>query len=196
MPNLDSCEVCGREAHRLEKRKIEGVIMDVCQDCQDLGEPVVQRRRNVNRNVSHGQNTQRFQSMYKGGSSGNRSSGSRPKTSSYTHAPKKKKKNIYDMKLVDDYQKILLKCRTANGLSSREFAGSLQIKENYYKRIEKGTTGLQIELAQKIERKYKIKLIMEDETLDETELDGFMNKSKSQGESMVYFRKRGQKPEY
>ena len=54
MPVLKECEVCGREAHSLFRRKIEGVLMEVCNDCKDVGEePEYERSsRSPTRNVS------------------------------------------------------------------------------------------------------------------------------------------------
>ena len=43
------CELCGREARRLFKVKIEGVVLEVCKSCAKLGTPVYSDRRRPRR---------------------------------------------------------------------------------------------------------------------------------------------------
>ena len=192
MPVLKECEVCGREAHSLFRRKIEGVLMEVCNDCKDVGEePEYERSsRKPTRNVSQ------FRDIYSPKKSKPAQKAYKPPSRPSTY--KKKRDNLSNLKIIDNYITLLIQCRNKEGLSAKEFANSLFIKENYYHRIEKGTTQLNIKLARRIEKKYKITLV-ETEDFQEEEEDNKMQyapKSQDSSDSMVYFRKRGKKPEY
>ena len=186
---LKECEICGREAYKLFRRKIEGVIMEVCSDCKNIGEePDVDRSSRV-----QARNASKFRNIYSNG---------KPKSALKTYkSPTKprtyrKRDNISNFKVVDNYAEILIKCRTKIGLTAKEFANSLFIKENYYNRIEKGTTHLNIDLARRIEKKYKITLVETEEDQEEEDFSQYTKKSQDSTDSMIYFRKRGKKPEY
>lgn len=189
---LKECEVCGREAHSLFKRKIEGVIMEVCNDCRDVGEEPDYDRgsRSPSRNVS------KFRNIY-----ANSPKKSKPAQKAYKPPSRpsayKKRDNISNLKIVDNYANILIKCRNEQKLSAKEFANSLFIKENYYHRIEKGTTQLNIKLARRIEKKYNITLVETEERQEDEDFSKYSPKaSQDSTDSMIYFRKRGKKPEY
>ena len=190
MPILKECEVCGREAHSLFRRKIEGIIMEVCSDCRDVGEePDYDRSsRTPTRNVS------KFRKIY---------SPKKSKPAQKTYKPPsrpssyRKRDNISNLKIIENYSDILVECRNKQGLSAKEFANSLFIKENYYNRIEKGSTQLNIKLARRIEKKYNITLVETEDRQEDEDFSKYSPKtSQDSTDSMVYFRKRGKKPEY
>ncbi len=190
MPVLKECEVCGREAHSLFRRKIEGVIMEVCNDCRDVGEEPDYDRgsRSPSRNVS------KFRNIYS-------PKKSKPAQKTYKPASRpstyKKRDNISNLKIIDNYSNLLIQCRNKQGFSAKEFANSLFIKENYYNRIEKGSTQLNIKLARRIEKKYNITLVETEERQDDEDFSKYSPKtSQDSTDSMIYFRKRGKKPEY
>lgn len=190
MPILKECEVCGREAHSLFRRKIEGVLMEVCNDCRDVGEePDIDRSsRSPTRNVS------KFRNIYAPKKSKPPQKAYKPpsRPSSY-----QKRDNISNLKIIDNYAALLIQCRNKEGLSAKEFANSLFIKENYYNRIEKGSTQLNIKLARRIEKKYNINLVETEDRQEEEDYSKYSPKSSQDStDSMVYFRKRGKKPEY
>jgi ribosome-binding protein aMBF1 (putative translation factor) len=178
------CEVCGREAYSLFKRNIEGVIMEVCSDCRNMGEePKVERKQRV-RQAIRSNNTQKFQSMY---------AKPRMPASPYkkTNLPYSRKDRIANLKLVDNAIELLIKVRNQHKLTTQQFALSLLIKENYLKRIEKRTTSMPINLAQRIEKKYKITLTEREDSTEDDDYSQFLKKNRSQGESMVYFKNTG-----
>lgn len=192
MGQTKECEVCGREVYKLIRREIEGVLMYVCSDCQDMGdEPEIDKRTRA-RAIKKDRNTDKFKNMY--GSSGP-SPKYKPKSN---RTSRSRKPRISNLKIVDDAPEILLKHRNKMGLSAKDFAQSVLIKDNYYKRIEKGTTSLTIEDARKFEKKYHLKLVVEEDVGEEPveEISKFLSNDSKPAESVVYFRKRGQKPEY
>ncbi len=193
MPTYN-CDICGMETYRVYKRKVAGALVDVCENCSDLGEKVhSQRKRSQSASVPYS-NTQRFNSTYQPSGSGS----SRPRTHSgrSVSGVRKTGNKFVDFKIVDNYTDILLKLRSREQMSVKEFARTLVVKDNYYKRIEKGTTMLPIDLAQKIEKQYQVKLLESVEDEEEEDLSNFMKKGSESGESMIYFRKRGEKPKY
>ena len=178
------CEVCGREAYSLFKRDIEGVIMEVCSECSNMGEePKVERKQRV-RQAIRSNNTQKFQSMY---------AKPRMPASPYKKAklPYSRKDRIANLKLVDNAIELLIKVRNQHKLTTQQFALSLLIKENYLKRIEKRTISMPINLAQRIEKKYKITLTEREDSTEDDDYSQFLKKNQSQGESMVYFKNTG-----
>ena len=178
------CEVCGREAYSLFKRNIEGVIMEVCSECSNMGEePKVERKQRV-RQAIRSNNTQKFQSMY---------AKPRMPASPYKKAnlPYSRKDRIANLKLVDNAIELLIKVRNQHKLTTQQFALSLLIKENYLKRIEKRTISMPINLAQRIEKKYKITLTEREDSTEDDDYSQFLKKNQSQGESMVYFKNTG-----
>ncbi|MHA1672367.1 MAG: helix-turn-helix domain-containing protein [Promethearchaeota archaeon] len=190
------CELCGREAYGLVRRDIEGVIMYVCSDCQEMGkEPAVDRKARA-RTVKKQHNTSKFQNMYGSGSrSGSSAPAQRSSSSSQSRGPRKPK--LANLKIVDNAPQILLKTRMKQGLTTKEFAKSILIKDNYYKRIEKKTTAMSIDVARKFEKKYRLKLVEEEgQGEQDDEMSQFMANDSKPSDSMIYFKKRGQKPEY
>ncbi|MHA1746320.1 MAG: hypothetical protein ACTSWW_10000 [Promethearchaeota archaeon] len=178
------CEVCGREAYSLFKRNIEGVIMEVCSECSNMGEePKVERKRQV-RQAIRSNNTQKFQSMY---------AKPRMPASPYKKAnlPYSRRDRIANLKLVDNAIELLVKVRNQQKLTTQQFALSLLIKENYLKRIEKRSISMPINLAQRIEKKYKITLTEREDSTEDDDYSQFLKKNQSQGESMVYFKNTG-----
>jgi uncharacterized protein (TIGR00270 family) len=194
MPQLDTCEICGREAYHLVKRKVEGSIIMVCDNCKDLGEEPFDRRKQIARKASTSGNTASFHSIV------NTPTRSSPRMSTPSSRPITRKKiesTFEEYRVRDDATAILLKTRTSQGLSIDQFAESIKIKGNYYNRIEKGTTGLSLDLAKTIERVYKISLLEKEASEEEPDvMKQYSKKGKAEEGGMIYFRKRGQKPEY
>ncbi len=194
MGSKGECELCGNETYSLLRREVEGVIMEVCPDCQDMGEvPKQDLRKRARANVQN-QRSQKFRTMVQNSSP---TAQSKLPDSPYKRKKKVVRKNRFaQFKIVENATEILLKYRTTNQLSSKNFANSIFIKENYYKRIEKGTTALSLDLARKFEKKYKLKLVEVEDADENDDYSEFLAENKSSSESMVYFKKRGQKPEY
>lgn len=196
------CELCGREANSLFRREIEGVIMYVCVDCKEFGEEPQADRQMRAKKTRRSKNAEKFHSMFNSNKSSTTKSGGTRSYPSTTHPPRsssrKSKNKIANLKLLENAAEILRKCRTKLGLSSKDFAQSVFIKENYYKRIEKETTPLPIDIAKRFEKKYHINLIKEEEEEDADRelLSKYMAKDSKPSESMIYFKKKGQRPEY
>ncbi|MHA1646862.1 MAG: helix-turn-helix domain-containing protein [Promethearchaeota archaeon] len=193
MGNKKECEICGREAYTLYRRKVEGVVLNVCADCRNIGEIPDEDRRKRSVTQSRKTNSDRFNSLYSG------SATPKPiirRSSKQPGKPYSAKDRFSNFKVVENAENMLQKKRIELGISSKEFASSVFIKENYYKRIEKGTTSLPIDIARKFEKKYKLTLVEVEDYEEEDDNSRYLKKKDSTGDSMVYFKKRGQKPEY
>lgn len=188
----NECEICGSITQRLFRREVENVIMYLCVNCKSLGtipKADVQRKKTKH---SQSSSTSKFRSLYS--EQENRSVQNRG--GKHDRPAYSRKSGLEGLKIVDNVSKILFRLRSKEGLSHQEFAKSLLVKENYYRRIEKGTTPLPIDLARKIEKKYHIKLVEKDTKADIENYSKFLKDNKQSGQSMIYFRKRGQEPKY
>lgn len=146
------CEICGGFADGRTYRKIEGVVMVVCKDCRDFGEPI-QKYRSAQPKRPQYKYNQSFQS---------------PKNSIPLRKTNKIKKyqsksgrdapRVEELELLDDYRKIMKKKRQQLNLTLSEFANAIGITEASYRSIEAGKTDLLIKDALKVEKKYKVKL--------------------------------------
>ncbi len=184
------CEVCGSECKYTNKRKIEGAVLNVGPCCKNMGTPVYtqrQKRELVAKKQTRSSGSTTSQPIHY----------QKKQRPSAPRKPRQPRKNIANMKLVDDYIKKLVDVRNKNGLSKDEFADALKIQRSYYHRIEKGTTALPITLAETIGKKFNVKLTEMDEVVEEHEYEQLLKESKKKSTgSMVYFRKRGEKPDY
>ena len=194
MPPKDQeyCEVCGKPTSRLFRRIIDGAEMHVCYECKDFGdEPPDVRKKRITSTQQSNERKSAFSGVFP----------TTPKPSRSNTPPIKKtsKKQIdYEtLKVKENAPKILLELRNHLGLTSDKFAESMNIKRNYYVRIERGETPMTLDMAKKIEQKYKIKLLDKEITEEETDdFQSYLKTKKTPTEGMVYFRKRGQAPEY
>lgn len=191
MVRANECEICGNETSRLYRREVEGVIMYLCHNCKEMGQIPKEEIRSKRRKEQLSHNTSKFQNLYQS----NSSSQSQHKGYSKDRPAYSARSRLANVKVVDNASQILLRLRTKHGMSPKEFAKSVLIKETYYSRIEKGTTALPVDIARKFEKKYHISLVEKESDDNIEDLSKFIKKDKDKP-SMVYFRKRGQKPKY
>jgi len=120
--------MCGKEGF-LQKTKIEGTVLEVCEGCARFGEKVEMpqfRSKNL------------------------------PAARQPTALPKRKE--ILQM-IVTDYAQKIRQAREKLGLKQEEFAKRLNEKESIMQKIESGQFKPSIEMARKLERKLNIELI-------------------------------------
>ena len=191
MVRATECEICGKATSRLFRREVENVIMYLCSDCKEMGQIPKAEVRAKRQQEQKSRNTSKFDKLYESSSSkpAPRSGGShdRPAYSA--------RSRLANLKVIDNAPQKLLRLRTKEGLSPKEFAASVLIKETYYRRLEKGTTAIPVDIARKFEKKYHIKLVEKESEDTIEDLSKFMKKGKGMS-NVVYFKKRGQKPDY
>jgi len=151
------CEICGQpiEEGKSKKTKIDGSLMEVCQDCSKFGvvqkEPpkpkiILNQRKNSGNGVSR---------------------------------PVKTPRPMYSLdepteELVEDYPSIVRKARESKGLSREELGEKLYEKVSVINRIESGKMVPDLKLAKKFEKTLNITLI---EKIADMDLEDFKNMS-------------------
>ena len=130
-----NCDLCGKSIENLNKAIIEGVELEVCQDCSKFGK-VVSPVKRLSPKEQHKQILQR---------------------------EKIEQKEEKIELLVEEYAEIIKKKRESMGLSQKDFANKLNEKESVIHKIETGTFEPPLYLARKLEKLLGIKLIEEHE---------------------------------
>ena len=115
----------------LMKAKIEGTVLDVCGQCRRFGEIIERPTRPVERPVV-------------------------PKP---RYAPVRRRELI--QMVTEDYANKIRQSREKTGLNQEQFAGRLNEKESVIQKMEAGQFTPSINLARKLERLLKIRLIEE-----------------------------------
>ena len=148
------CEICGEPTKKRIIRIIEGTEMIVCPNCVEYGDEPPKKYSNNSKNKE--------KSVIKS---------TKVIQNSVINIPNKKqisidkkitkKPQIEDLELKKDYKKILIKLRQSKNMTQAEFANSVGISLSLLKNVENNKMDLTIPDAQKIEKKYNIKLTQE-----------------------------------
>ncbi|MBW2996970.1 multiprotein bridging factor aMBF1 [Candidatus Woesearchaeota archaeon] len=128
---MPTCDMCGKESD-LMKAKIEGTVLEVCEQCRRFGEMIERPAQPVERPVV-------------------------PKP---RYAPAPRRRELIQM-VTEDYAKKIRQSREKTGLNQEQFAGRLNEKESVIQKMEAGQFTPSINLARKLERLLKIRLIEE-----------------------------------
>ena len=141
------CDMCGSEG-KLYKAIIEGAQLNVCQECSKFGRVIGVIKQET------------------------------PKERKKVSIPTNEGPQTETMQIiVSDYAEKIKKKRETLGLKQEEFAKKINEKESLVHNVESGRYEPSIELAKKIERFLKIKLIEDyeekHETLKGTKTDSF-----------------------
>ncbi|MBD3194005.1 MAG: TIGR00270 family protein [Candidatus Lokiarchaeota archaeon] len=152
------CPICGGLIWSGgEKVLIEGAKITVCQSCASHGKKIISRPKSKSR--------------YKRSNAGSKSypkKSSSPKTYS-------KKYTSPNKVIIENYAEKIRKVRERRGLTQEKFAQRLHEKESLIRRIESAKTKPTLQLAKKIEKTYKIKLI-EEADITEVKTDRYMKR--------------------
>jgi ribosome-binding protein aMBF1 (putative translation factor) len=185
-----TCEVCGNPSPQLFKRYMEGTIVMTCYECKELGEEPPEERKKALFQQQQSSSRPNMQNFFPTSQSASRPVGPKPSKGD------KKPDQFETFKVKDDAPAQLLKIRSSLNLTPDKFAESVSLKRNYYARMEKGEVAIPLNVAQRIEKKYSIQLLEKELTEEDVDYRKFLKKDKMSTEGMVYFRKRGQAPEY
>jgi uncharacterized protein (TIGR00270 family) len=179
--NEITCEICGNPIYQKMYRLVEGVKMLVCPSCAELGEKLPERptsNKPYNKRVDNRKEPPKMKMTNK------------PVYDAHGFDPsrkiadkiKEKKIGIEDLELKPDYRKVLIKLRQNKNLSQIEFANSVGLSESTYKAVEAKKIDLTIMDAQKIEKKYEIKLTQTIGEQEEQDMDYAKFSSKKSGD--------------
>ncbi|MBN1544373.1 TIGR00270 family protein [Candidatus Woesearchaeota archaeon] len=125
---MSTCDMCGKEAE-LVKARIEGTLLDVCDECARFGE-IVERRAFRPKELPQRQ----------------------------AAAPKPKRKEILQI-IVTDYADKIKNAREKMGLTQEEFSKKLNERVSIMQKMEAGQFKPSIDLARKLERELHVHLV-------------------------------------
>jgi putative transcription factor len=126
---MGTCEMCGNET-TLVKARIEGAVLDVCEECARFGE-IIARPRKVDLTPL-------------------------PKQQQLPQVPKRKE--IIEQ-IMPDYAEKIKKAREKLGLTQEEFSKKLNERWSVMQKMESGEMKPSIEQARKLEKALKIELV-------------------------------------
>jgi len=129
------CEVCGREVERSQCRKVvvEGSVLNVCPQCY---------ARLVGQGKARPYVEERKQ---------------REAPKPVSRPPRPRVREEYD--IVEDYARRIREARERMGLTRDTLAAMLGVKVSVVRRIEEGALVPPVDLAEKIEKTLKVKLL-------------------------------------
>ncbi|TFG07389.1 MAG: TIGR00270 family protein [Promethearchaeota archaeon] len=163
----DECPICGGKIWKGQKVLIEGAKIRVCQNCAIHGKKISPRKKATYNKIA-------FQTPLK-------------KSKSF---PKYRSKELLEpsLELVPEFAKSIRNARTAENLTQEEFAKKLNEKPSLMRRVESGFKPT-IDLAQKIEKTFNIKLLRK---VDDVEVNtkNYMKKSKGTSLGDIAFIKK------
>ncbi|ABR56610.1 multiprotein bridging factor aMBF1 [Methanococcus aeolicus] len=132
------CELCGKETTKLLTSRIEGVEMQVCDDCAKFG--------TIIQNYSRMPDTK-----------GRRSGRGTEYSSS---RPKKPRKDLFDTlkMVVEDYGTVIKQAREKRGWTLKELAKQIGIKESTLHKIERNELEPEEKYVKRLEKELNITL--------------------------------------
>ena len=146
------CEMCGKKVPRLEKVRIEGAVLNVCDSCAKLGTPAESIRTRF-------PNTSARSSV-------------EPITipqkrivvpPSRPSSKRKRRENFDSLDVVPEYADLIKEARARLSLTQDELAAKILEKKNVVASIERGDLLPEIKTARKLERLLNIKLLESEE---------------------------------
>lgn len=134
-----NCDLCGKVEERLARAIIEGVELEVCQNCARFGKVVAQvKRPSAKEQHKH-----------------------------YIQRQKEQKEEKIEI-LIENYPETIKKRRESMGLTQKDFANRISEKESTIHKIETGNFEPSLALAKKLEKILGVRLIEEHEERHES----------------------------
>ena len=130
---MPTCEICGKEVERTKKVKIEGIVLEVCDQCSVFGEAVIEEQKSEERKFTP--------EVYK----------SRGRSKARAFDPE-------EFILFEDYRKRIRKARESMGMEQKDLARMINEKQSVISKIESGGFNPDDAVIRKIEKALKISL--------------------------------------
>ncbi|AEH06894.1 multiprotein bridging factor aMBF1 [Methanothermococcus okinawensis] len=145
------CELCGKEVNKLITVRIEGVEMQVCEECAKFGVSPKSYSRKPKRVLGRGAPQKKI--------------------------IKKPRRDLFDnlKELVEDYGTIIKEARMKKGMDLKELAKRVGIKESTLHKIERNELEPEEKYVKRLEKELNISLYEEgdEEYKDNTSRDEF-----------------------
>jgi putative transcription factor len=144
--------MCGKKVPHLEKVRIEGAVLNVCDSCAKLGTPAESIRTRYSSPSAHSSNEPIIIPQKKIVVPPSRPSSRR-----------KRRDNIEDLDVVPEYAELIKSAREKLSITQDELASKILEKKNVIASIERGDLLPEIKTARKLERLLNIKLLESEE---------------------------------
>lgn len=148
------CEMCGKETKSPNKAKIEGAVLEVCDECTDFGTEIKEQ-------TSSSTSTKYSTGSSSSGSSSSSSSGAATTGSgSGGSTGGGRRRDMFDDmdEIAEDFDEQIRTAQESAGLSQEELADNLNEKASLIRKLERGDTLPTDSIQQKLERKLDIDL--------------------------------------
>lgn len=143
------CEMCGKKIQKSNRIRIDGAILEVCDDCAKFGVPVESKKPVVVRQPSREQvfvpTRREIQHVVK----------------SAPRKPPVKKDDIENLYLVEGFAEIIKEAREKLSWTQDDLAKKIMEKKNVLSNIERGAMSPDVKTARKLEKLLDIKLLEE-----------------------------------
>ncbi len=146
------CEMCGKKVPHLEKVRIEGAVLNVCDSCARLGTPAESIRTRFSTPSAHGSTEPIVIPQKRIVVPPSRPSSKR-----------RRRENVEDLDVVPEYAELIKNARERLSMTQDELAAKLLEKKNVISSIERGDLLPEIKVARKLERLLNIKLLESEE---------------------------------
>lgn len=151
------CELCGKEEDNLQKTKVSGATLSVCDQCSGHGTTLETENKN---DSSTKYSTDGDTSENADKKSTSPDSSDYDSNSSGSHSQDNSFDDVDELAL--NYGGIIKEAREDKGLTREEFASNLGIKESFLRNIETEQTQPDVNLQKKIERHLDVDLSLGD----------------------------------
>lgn len=140
---MPHCEMCGADVDALTKVKISQAELEVCDECEDLGEP-------VERSTTTDTDTK-----YSTSSPSDTSNDTSSETSATSDAESMSPPSLETTELRADYGEVIRDAREAHSMTLEDLADQLGEKESHIRKVEHGerrpTEALQHEIEEALD---------------------------------------------
>ncbi|MCL4359356.1 MAG: multiprotein bridging factor aMBF1 [Candidatus Thermoplasmatota archaeon] len=145
------CEMCGKKTAKTTKIRVDGAILNVCDDCARFGKPVDAVRSFNSLPTEHSEKPKPVTMPEKPRAY------SAPLRSKPVY--RKPKEDLESMDIDPDYAIIIKEAREKLSWTQEELAKKLQERKNVVSSIERGELMPDIRIARKMEKLLEVKLI-------------------------------------
>jgi len=145
------CEMCGKKTTKTTKIRVDGAILNVCDDCARFGKPVDAVRSYNSIPTNHDTTVQPVTMPEK----------ARPFSPPLRAKPvyRKPKEDLESIDIDPDYAIIIKEAREKLSWTQEELAKKLQERKNVLSSIERGELMPDIRIARKMEKLLDVKLV-------------------------------------
>lgn len=145
------CEMCGKQTLKVNKVRIDGSILNVCDGCSKFGTPLENIKST--RNIKVPETTNVIHIPVK----------NRPVPMPKQHIRQRKTEDVEKYQIDPDYAELIRDARTRLAITQDELALKVLERKNVIASVERGVLVPEIRVAKKLERLLGIKILIKDE---------------------------------